>query len=107
MENYIYCTVTILLEKADIKAMLQKHKNLSTQMSAFKKAVEKNNAKNELRKIHPISNEDVTLLFNGTLDYKPNLDAVNYIINSINPELLKHKSFNYKLILYTFKFINQ
>ena len=62
-------------------------------------SIEKNNAKNELIKIHSISNEDVILLFNGTLDYKPNLDAVNHIINSINPVLLQHNNFNYKIII--------
>ena len=37
-------------------------------------------------------------LFNGTLDYKPNLDAVRIILDKITPELLK-TSFNYKIII--------
>lgn len=39
------------------------------------------------------------LLFNGTLGYKPNLDALDIILNRINPKLLAEKSFKYKIII--------
>ena len=39
------------------------------------------------------------LLFNGLLNYKPNLDAVNIILNEINPRLLQQQGFQYKIII--------
>jgi glycosyltransferase involved in cell wall biosynthesis len=48
---------------------------------------------------HHISNDEKILLFNGLLNYKPNLDALLVILNEINPFLLKHNSFRYKIII--------
>ena len=39
------------------------------------------------------------LLFNGGLHYKPNIDALNIILETINPLLLKMKDFPYKIII--------
>ncbi len=39
------------------------------------------------------------LLFNGTLGYKPNLDAINSILEKINPLLLAQTGFKYKIII--------
>ena len=44
------------------------------------------------------ANEKI-LSFNGLLDYKPNLDALNIILNIINPVLLKDAGFSYKIII--------
>lgn len=44
------------------------------------------------------SNEKI-LLFNGLLNYKPNLDAVKIILNKINPLLISQTSFRYKIII--------
>ncbi|MBK9485754.1 MAG: glycosyltransferase family 4 protein [Chitinophagaceae bacterium] len=38
-------------------------------------------------------------LFNGTLGYKPNLDALDVILEKINPILLADKNFRYKIII--------
>jgi glycosyltransferase involved in cell wall biosynthesis len=38
-------------------------------------------------------------LFNGTLDYKPNVDAIERIIDSINPALMAKTGFTYKIII--------
>lgn len=62
-------------------------------------AEEKLSAKNTLRSLHGISNNEKILLFNGTLDYKPNQDAINVILNNINPLLQSHNNFNYKIII--------
>jgi glycosyltransferase involved in cell wall biosynthesis len=44
--------------------------------------------------------ENTTLLFfNGALNYKPNTDALSFIIDEINPLLLQQKSFNYKILI--------
>lgn len=39
------------------------------------------------------------LLFNGTLDYKPNRDALDCILDVINPLLMKSGDFRYKIII--------
>ena len=54
------------------------------------------------RKIYKQFNipENTSLIFfNGALDYKPNTDALSFILNEINPLLLKEKSFNYKILI--------
>lgn len=39
------------------------------------------------------------LFFNGTLDYQPNIDALLFILNELNPLLLKEKLFNYRILI--------
>lgn len=48
---------------------------------------------------HNISKEEKILLFNGLLNYKSNLDALKVILDKINPLLLQHMSFRYKIII--------
>jgi len=48
---------------------------------------------------HGIAADEKILLFNGLLNYKPNLDAVKSILNDINPLLLQQSSFRYQIIL--------
>ena len=49
-------------------------------------------------KTHAIKETDRLLLFNGTLGYKPNLDALETILHKINPVLLSATGFSYKII---------
>jgi polysaccharide biosynthesis protein PslH len=56
-------------------------------------------AKQQLRAKHNIPAEKKILLFNGAFDYKPNSDALNRIIDVINPSLSKIKNFNYTIII--------
>lgn len=56
-------------------------------------------AKKTLRDVHGISKSEKIIFFNGTLDYKPNLDAVNTILNEINPRLLKKAASPYRIII--------
>ncbi len=60
---------------------------------------EKQLARKTLQGLHQINDQEKILFFNGTLDYKPNLDAVEMILNHINPILLASKQFNYKIII--------
>src|SRR5437868_4292518 len=60
--------------------------------------VEKNSATATLRKQYNIDANASILLFNGTLHYKPNRDALDIILEKINPVLLKTQ-FNYKIII--------
>jgi glycosyltransferase involved in cell wall biosynthesis len=46
-----------------------------------------------------IPGDTTLLLFNGALDYTPNTDALSFILDEINPLLLKNVSFNYRIII--------
>ena len=50
-------------------------------------------------KKHNIPVTEKILLFNGTLGYKPNLDALNNILEKINPLLSATENFKYKIII--------
>ncbi|CAN5841023.1 hypothetical protein BH11BAC4_BH11BAC4_14210 [soil metagenome] len=60
---------------------------------------ERQSAKKRLQSLHPINEDEKILLFNGTLDYKPNQDAVDTILHQINPALLSRNDFKYKIII--------
>ncbi len=51
-----------------------------------------------VRKLHNIDTKEAIILFNGQLNYGPNLNAVNDILNHINPLLLK-SGLAYKIII--------
>jgi polysaccharide biosynthesis protein PslH len=67
--------------------------------SAAPAAAEKKEAREYLCKTHGIATDEKILLFNGSLGYMPNLDAVEAILNSINPLLLAENNFKYKIII--------
>ena len=60
---------------------------------------EKKDAALLVRKEYNIRAEEKILLFNGTLDYKPNIEAIDYIVENINPLLIKEQNFKYKIII--------
>jgi polysaccharide biosynthesis protein PslH len=60
---------------------------------------EKKEAATQLRKLYEIMPEEQILFFNGSLDYLPNIEAVTYIIEHINPILLQEKKIKYKIII--------
>ncbi len=55
-------------------------------------------SKKIVQKLYQIPENDTIILFNGTLRYKPNLDALLSIINEINP-LLIEKELSYKILI--------
>jgi polysaccharide biosynthesis protein PslH len=59
---------------------------------------DKKKCREKLVAIHTIQPDEKILLFNGALDYKPNTDAVDYIIHHINPLLLQ-TNLRYKIII--------
>src|SRR6185437_3304632 len=59
---------------------------------------ERKEAKEFLLKKYSLVPGTVLFLFNGTLDYGPNLDAVKNIIDKINPLFIK-KNITYKIII--------
>lgn len=48
---------------------------------------------------HRIGAGEKILLFNGLLNYKPNIDALQIILDQINPFLLQHATFKYKILI--------
>lgn len=62
-------------------------------------ADERADAGKTLRQLHDIKESERILLFNGTLDYKPNIEAVEYILYNINPLLQTTSNFKYKIII--------
>jgi glycosyltransferase involved in cell wall biosynthesis len=60
---------------------------------------DKEKCKQAVKTKHAISDNEKILLFNGLLDYKPNLDALLIILKEINPPLLQHRGFRYKIII--------
>ena len=52
-----------------------------------------------LRQHHNIKEEEKILFFNGSLNYLPNIEAVNFILEHINPALLETTGFHYKIII--------
>jgi glycosyltransferase involved in cell wall biosynthesis len=60
---------------------------------------DKGSSKKAVQAIHKISDNEKILLFNGVLDYKPNLDALVAILKQINPVLTQYPNFKYKIII--------
>ncbi len=69
------------------------------ELSKAPPAEEKQTARELVCKTHDIKPSEKILLFNGTLGYKPNLDALGIILEKINPILLADNNFNYKIII--------
>jgi len=60
--------------------------------------ITKEQAKQTVYRKHNIAKDRVLILFNGVLDYKPNLDAVEAIITHINPILLS-SGLTYQMVI--------
>ena len=56
-------------------------------------------AKETLAALYNISKKERFILFNGSLNYKPNKDALDNILTNINPLLLATENFAYKIII--------
>ena len=59
----------------------------------------KKEAREIICKTYGINAKEKILLFNGALNYKPNLDAVNTILKKINPLLLSRDDFHYRILI--------
>jgi glycosyltransferase involved in cell wall biosynthesis len=58
----------------------------------------RNEAREKVKSMHTIPQSEQIFLFNGALDYAPNLEALSIIINEINPRL-KKTDCRYKIII--------
>jgi hypothetical protein len=69
------------------------------EINAAPSTEERQKASTQLRELHRIDPNSKILLFNGTLDYQPNKDALDIILEKINPLLMQHTAFQYKIII--------
>lgn len=60
---------------------------------------DRDECKKKVQQLHGIAAQNHLLLFNGMLHYKPNLEALQAILETINPLLLNHVSFPYTIII--------
>ncbi len=56
-------------------------------------------AKQQIIRHHQLPEPDFIILYNGSLDYKPNLNGLRTIVNQVNPVLLAQKQFTYTIII--------
>ncbi|MGG9964527.1 glycosyltransferase [Ferruginibacter sp. SUN106] len=56
-------------------------------------------AKETISALYNIGKEEKIILFNGSLNYKPNKDALDTILNHINPLLQEQKDFKYRIVV--------
>ncbi|MEJ7610371.1 MAG: glycosyltransferase family 4 protein [Ferruginibacter sp.] len=56
-------------------------------------------ARKQIAATHRITKNETIILFNGVLDYRPNLDAVDTILKKINPVLDARNDFDYRIII--------
>src|SRR5882724_1127801 len=62
-------------------------------------AEEREKSRRWLREKYGIAEEEVILFFNGAFNYSPNLNALGYILDKINPMLQERKDFRYKILI--------
>ena len=60
---------------------------------------ERNFARERIGETYGIQPDEKILLFNGALNYKPNLDAVDSLLEKINPLLDSRKDYKYRIII--------
>ncbi len=60
---------------------------------------EKHGCRKFLETAHDIAPEEKVFLFNGTLDYLPNVDAIRIIISELVPRLNKYLNFRYCILI--------
>jgi hypothetical protein len=68
------------------------------ELTAPPSAQDRITAKETIARLYNITKEEQIILFNGSLNYKPNTDALDNILANINPVLLKKNS-KYKIII--------
>jgi glycosyltransferase involved in cell wall biosynthesis len=89
--NYIYENYKLALEKSAVITY-------GISWSCVPDVIEKKEARNFLLNKYSLPAETKLFLFNGTLNYGPNLDAVKNIVEKINP-LFIQKNIRYKIII--------
>lgn len=70
-----------------------------TEIDQIPSAEEKLTARKMLAFVHGVKENELLLLFNGFFDYKPNLNALDTILEKINPILLNTPGLSYKIFI--------
>jgi len=60
---------------------------------------ERAEAKGRLQAQYKFAANETILFLNGSFNYKPNLDALLYVVDKVNPILLTNKGFEYKIFI--------
>ncbi len=89
--NYFYKNYKIAYQKSSVITY-------GIPWDTFPSATEKAEAKTKLLKEYSLTDSTLLFLFNGTLNYGPNLDAAKIIVEKINPLFIK-KGIDYKIII--------
>ncbi|MBA4197798.1 MAG: hypothetical protein C0459_09610 [Chitinophaga sp.] len=69
-----------------------------TDLKAIPSATDKAICRNRICEKHTIQKQEPIFLFNGTLDFEPNIHSIKIIIEELTP-LLLHYHFQYKMII--------
>lgn len=62
-------------------------------------ASQRSAAAQQIRARHGIADDEAILLFNGAFNYKPNLDGLHRIVDTIHPWLQKQQDFRYRIVI--------
>jgi len=60
---------------------------------------ERESARDKVATLHHIPSNHTILLFNGAFKYKPNIDALQTLLETVNPLLNEKKNFLYRLVI--------
>ena len=105
-EHYVYSKADAVFfiteddkKYAQIDGKLKHAFVMPTGMAIGALPVDSDTCRNYLRQTHGLQPDEKILIYNGALDYKPNREALNAVLNEINPRLEKIKDFKYKLLI--------
>lgn len=109
-EQFIYrCAEKVFFITDEDKDFALKHFDLDeikcftvpygTELQSVPAMALKDESRKYLSQKHSIDSKARILFFNGTLDYKPNQDALDFILNILNPALFGENQFEYKIII--------
>ncbi|CAN0454159.1 unnamed protein product, partial [Scytosiphon promiscuus] len=99
--DYVIFISEIEKQKAIIKLNVRPEKCLVATYGTQKKEVPKvsDSFIKEFKSQTGIPEENKVLLFFGVLDYAPNREGLDYILEEINPYLSKHADFKYSIVI--------
>ena len=90
--NYAVEHYKLLPNKTDVSTYGIEQKDIPSEL-------EITTAKNTIRSLYSIGNEEKIILFNGTLNYQPNINALEIIVEQINLILQNSVNFSYKILI--------
>jgi hypothetical protein len=105
-EHYVYAKAdAVFFITEDDKEYAEKHGStrqsfvMPTGMQIGALPADPEECKEQLRRKHNIAPDEKILIYNGALGYRPNREALDAVLQKINPLLEKNTSFKYKIIV--------